>query len=660
MFLKFYITVFLGIFSVISNASDLILYSEDQYFIQNNTLDILEDPESSYTLSDVRRKFSGAFKKHRSHFFSNSRPSTTYWIRLTVQNKADSNPIWLLEQYNYRINDLTLYEVYENGEIQTQNLGDNRPFQERFLLHKNLDFLLNLPKDEKVILYIRFKSELETPFQLVIRKWPFFTSYALTEYFLLGLFYGIILIFAIYNLFLFFSFHDRTYLWFVFYVTSFGVYFMTLDGTAYQYLWPTLPSMNLYGYSFFLFLTSVGFILYIKAFLNLPQKLPLINNLFNGYLGFRLLFYILTFFIPDLREITYLEIFPFVLAFIASWISFQNNYKPAKYLLLGHLILISAFCIHLLRIIGLIPSTVLTFYPLYLAPIMDVVMLSLALSERIAEIKKEKSITQKVQEELEEAVDEKTQALQLQNALIREKMANLDTFIYKVTHDLKGPIRSIMGLAQSAKIDKATDPAIYFDFIIKSTERLDTVISDLLAVSRTGRKSIEITKIDISSTITEIIESFQGNTDRKAMNISISGTISKDFYSEKTLVYSIIQNLIENGITYRNPASKNSFLKITLKEQEDYIQISFEDNGIGIGKEHLDKIFDMFYRADEKHHHKSTGLGLYMVKMALDRLESSITVESTENAGTTFTITLKNWKEKFYSFSNAENPVGLA
>lgn len=613
---------------------------QKQIFIENNTIEIFEDTSGHLMLEDVLIK--GKFKKNNSDFFSNKNIQSTYWVKFDIINHSDDPSKWLLEQFNYRINDLTLYLIYPDGRIKNISLGDNRNFESRRYQHKNLIYPLELPKNQVVKAYLRFTSNHSTPFQLVFRDRTFFTSYALQEYFLLGLFYGIILIFAVYNFFLLFSFKDKAYLFYVLYVLSFGAYFMVMDGTGFQYLWFDFPQLNSYAYTIFLTLTVIWMILYIKTFLNISEKMPFVNKILNSYLVFRLGFFIVGLFYSPVREITYLELFPFAIMYFAAIYSFKKGYKPARYLVLSFSILFSVFIIHLFRIAGYLPSNVFTFYSLYLVPIIEIVMLSLAQAERIRGIRDEQVLGWKLNDELELKVAERTALLKIQNEFINEKMANLDTFIYKVTHDLKGPLKSIIGLAKSAKMDKKGTPDLYFDFIIKSSERLDAVITDLLSISRTSGKDLNFTAIDLKLLLIEIVESLNGDPENQCVDIELNINQNKEFYSERTLLSSIFQNLIENAIRYRNTSLPKSYLKIKVEETDDGVIMEFQDNGIGISKENLPRIFEMFYRADEHHHHKSTGLGLYMVKLALNRLNSQIEAESQEGIGTTFILHLRS------------------
>ena len=102
----------------------------------------------------------------------------------------------------------------------------------------------------------------------------------------------------------------------------------------------------------------------------------------------------------------------------------------------------------------------------------------------------------------------------------------------------------------------------------------------------------------------------------------------------------MLNNLISNAIRYSNPASDAPFVKVTIRASEENAVIEVADNGIGISKENQDKIFDMFYRVNNDS--VGTGMGLHLVKLAVEKLSGTISLESAQNAGTKFLITIPN------------------
>ena len=128
--------------------------------------------------------------------------------------------------------------------------------------------------------------------------------------------------------------------------------------------------------------------------------------------------------------------------------------------------------------------------------------------------------------------------------------------------------------------------------------------------------------------------------DTSRINFNLKVNRISDFYSDKSRVKTVLNNILSNAIKYADHNKGDSEINITVQVMPDVCQISVEDNGIGIRPEYLSKIYQMFYRADENA--KGSGLGLYIVKNTIEKLGGKINAESQHRLGTTFSISLPN------------------
>lgn len=212
----------------------------------------------------------------------------------------------------------------------------------------------------------------------------------------------------------------------------------------------------------------------------------------------------------------------------------------------------------------------------------------------------------------------------------------LEAFLYKSSHNLKGPAASISGLVSIAMHEVKDDSAVkYLQMIKESTEKLNFVLNDLLNVNKIKLGHLEFSEIKVESVVNDVMEALKFLTGSHDVNINLSIKHTKALISDQSMVYSIFQNLIENSIKY---CSKNAYLNISSKDVDNGIEFTFEDNGQGIPEHAQDKIFNMFYRANELQ--KGSGLGLYIVKTAVQKLGGNILLTSKINEGSTFKIFL--------------------
>lgn len=256
---------------------------------------------------------------------------------------------------------------------------------------------------------------------------------------------------------------------------------------------------------------------------------------------------------------------------------------------------------------------------------------SLLLSASMSELATAQNELKKLNENLEEKVEERTKELTKRNT-------ELDSFVYSVSHDLRSPIASILGLLNLAKNDKSEAREEYLDLMYRSAVKQENFIREILDHSRNSRIKIHRNEIHFAKLIDEVLQDMQfvGRTIDKTISIKQEGP----FYSDAWRLTVILNNIISNSIRYGKGDSVN--IKITGDISTSKASIVIEDNGIGIGKEHIENVFKMFYRASEDA--KGSGLGLYIVKETVDKLEGQVSIASTVGKGTTVTLIIPGLK----------------
>lgn len=223
---------------------------------------------------------------------------------------------------------------------------------------------------------------------------------------------------------------------------------------------------------------------------------------------------------------------------------------------------------------------------------------------------------------------------------LKIRNTELDNFVYKVSHDLRAPLSSILGLVNLARLPGNTDnPMDYIDIIGDKVQHLDHFISDVLSHSKNLKMDVSTSKVDlrkiIDSTFNDL--SYLDGAKEVIRNVRIEGI---DLYSDPWRISEIFRNLISNSIKYRKLDSTIPEISIRIHVDHLRADISFSDNGIGIDDKSLVKIFEMFYRATEQS--DGSGIGLYIVKNAIDKLGGQIVVASRPLEGTRFNIVLPN------------------
>lgn len=222
---------------------------------------------------------------------------------------------------------------------------------------------------------------------------------------------------------------------------------------------------------------------------------------------------------------------------------------------------------------------------------------------------------------------------------LSERNFELDQLMYKTSHDLRSPLSSILGLVNLANLDPGNH-LTYLNKIEGRIEKLDEFIKSMLNYARVNRSEISFEQINLRELIQDCIRELDHLEDFTTVKTDVQVNHENHvFKSDPLRMRIILSNIISNAYKYHNPSTKSE-LTIEVSLNPLVVEIVIRDNGIGIEPKHLKKIFDMFYRATEKS--QGSGLGMYIVKQAIDKLKGSIDVKSTFGSGTTIKIVVPN------------------
>lgn len=232
--------------------------------------------------------------------------------------------------------------------------------------------------------------------------------------------------------------------------------------------------------------------------------------------------------------------------------------------------------------------------------------------------------------------------LTTRNEELAKMNKELDSFVYSVSHNLRAPLRSILGLLNLSKMEEDLETIrSYHELMERSIRKLDDNLIEILHYSRTSAQELKIEQVDLESITNDAFEKlmFMPGFDKleKTVNIDQRTPYHGDAYRLSV----ILNNLISNAVKYRDFKKPKQTLKVEASVQSSELTIEITDNGIGIQDYQLPKLFKMFSRATDQS--EGSGLGLYIVKEAVDMLKGEITVASKAGEGTTFTLRIPNY-----------------
>ncbi len=219
------------------------------------------------------------------------------------------------------------------------------------------------------------------------------------------------------------------------------------------------------------------------------------------------------------------------------------------------------------------------------------------------------------------------------------KNRELDTFVYKASHDLKAPLSSLRGLVDIAKEEiKVPEATRYLSLIDRTIAKMDDVLQGLLEVTWIKQGALENQIIYLRDLAQTILRSIENAPGFDTVKIELVIPDHCQVVSDLKLLNSVLQNLMHNAIKYHRESGDDKWVKVIVQETQKVVRITIKDNGPGIPAHLHEKLFDMFFRASTKS--QGSGLGLYIVKNSIEKVGGTIQLKSEVGLGSEFIVEL--------------------
>ncbi|WP_316765819.1 7TM diverse intracellular signaling domain-containing protein [Pedobacter frigiditerrae] len=418
-----------------------------EYIFKADEVVCLEDTSNKLTIETISSAtYQNKFIRNVNFYPKNYNRSSAYWYRIKVRFKEDVKQNAIIEFFDQITDHIESYLPDTNRKYIKSVAGADLNFSERSYHHKNFEFLINTTKKGEYYYYFRVKSKDQVNVIIVYRTVERFIGYALSEYIMFGFFYGMIVIFSFHNLLMFLAVKRRQYFFYILYILSVGMYEMSTDGIAFQYLWPNHPVWNEYAYGVALFFLSTFGLIFTKELLHVKIKAPTLNKAINVLLGIRFLFFLVCLFYDnDLFKYKFIEAIPLSLCFFTGiYIWWKKQYGPARFFVLGYFFLFMGFIIKIVHILGwsrLFIGNVIGYYSLSFGFLLEMVFLSFAIGDQVRILKRKKENARKqiikqmqvnadlkdsINKELEIKVEERTKEVQQKSKELQQKNITIE------------------------------------------------------------------------------------------------------------------------------------------------------------------------------------------------------------------------------------------
>lgn len=624
-----------------AQATVIINQENEKYNIYEN-MEILEDREGRLSINDVSSpSLSLQFQPNNDGIPSYGYTSSVYWMRFEIDNRFESEE-YILE-FPYAPHDsITLYEPIGTNGYKASNGGDLLPFDKRDLNHRHVTFELSLPEKESRIYYVKIQSEGSLQLPIILWTGEAFSEKSLIEYLLFGLYYGATLVMAVYNVFLYSSLRLRSYLWYVFLIMAVSMTQLTLNGFAYQFLWPDFPWWNNRSIVFSIALSNLAGAIFVNKFLEVRQYARVWNKILSvlailnlGIIGILMVSYPLALNLVTLSTTLFI---PVVLT--TTILCWKRGNKAARFLFFAWFIFLLTGLISSLSDAGMLPLNAFTRNASLIGSLVEMILFSLALADRVKIIQLEKEKAERM------ALENKEMALEHLKRTDRLK----DEFLANTTHELRTPLYGMIGIAESLRDGVAGEPNTVLKYnlslIIKSGRRLANLINDLLDYSKLKSHEIKldlrpVRLQDAANLVMTIIEPLTRNKDIQLVNkIPADLPFTK---ADENRVQQILHNLIGNAAKFTDAGS----VTITAEIEKGICLVKIMDTGIGMSEEDLKSAFNEFEQGvhARTRQQSGTGLGLRITKDLVELHGGEISLDSELGKGTTVVFTLPIYQE---------------
>ena len=680
--------------SKISVCNPIVLSSDNKSFTISQLVYYFEDPGCRLTFEDVSKpEFSDKFLPSSSSKMNFGFTHSAYWVKFCIRNKKPEQDDWLFEIEYVHFDSIEFYHIDGDNRLTVKKLGDRYPFRQRELYYKTFVIPLHQTDTLQHTYYVRFRTEGSMQLSMNIYSEKVFFKKAIKTETYYGIFFGIMLALFLYNLSVYFSLRDISYLHCVILILTNTIFQGVLSGHIFQYLLGNSMWLNNNLIPISIFFAEFCMILFAKSFLNTKRYSAGLNLVLNYALYLALISMFAVFIVGyniSAQIATRISLLYILLCLLSGVIClFKGNRAARIYILAFTLYLMGAVAMSLMTV-GLLPRNLLTTHGMEIGSMLMWIFLSLALTNNYKLSINEKNkaqeeinqMRQREQESLERKVKERTIEIEEKNEKLKqqkeelqttldylrktqaqliesEKLSALGGLVAGVAHEINTPvgigvtaasnlqeeIEKMAALFEQDKISRK-DFKEFLEYsvdsvnlILKNLERTAELVQSFKQVSA-DQLSEQQRVFNFRSYLDDIIRSLYPKFKPKEVEFEIVCDENLELNSYPGAYAQIFTNLLLNSFIHGFDEKKSGKISIHISAGVHMLKIEYRDDGKGISKTDLPHIFEPFFTSEK---HQGTGLGLNIVyNLVKQKLKGTVFCESEPGRGVLFLIEIPN------------------
>ncbi len=604
---------------------------------------VFEDVRGDASIDDVSSQaVQGSFRLHDKPVLNAGYSRSVFWLRLDLQylpRQEQGARSWLLELAYPPLDHLELYLPDGSGSFAlAQRTGDALPFDSRQIRQNNYLFELSLEPGQTKRIYLRLESQGSIQAPLTLWSPNAYLEEQPGRIYVLGIIYGVLLVMLVYNLFIFLSVRDTSYLYYILYIASFGLYQISVNGAGIEYFWPDSPWWANAATPFLIGSAALFGCQFARSFLHTAEHSPWVDRLLLVLMACGAAVMILALCISyatALRLATYLALLFTVVIFAAGILAWLRGMRVARYFIFAWTAFLVGGIVNTLMVLGYVPNVFLTMYASQIGSALEVGLLSLALADRINAMKEERT----------RILQEAGRKLEALNQELADSNRFKDEFLATVTHELRTPMNGVIGsleLMQTVKMDVELEQ--YQKTAAASARDMMRMVNDILALTelQAGKLYPRRDAFSLRGLLDGLCAQYAPRAEDKGLSftLELDDSLPDTLEGDAAKLAQALGYLLDNAIKFTSEGG------VTLEVGRagsigSNLPLSVVVSDSGIGFAHVEgDLYQRFHQLDGSMTRKygGLGIGLAICRHLVDLLGGSLSHESQPGVGSRFRL----------------------
>jgi signal transduction histidine kinase len=642
--MRFLLTLILMLAPILASAVEFDEYTRTLPL--GPATEVFEDPTGIASIEDVSSPEGAArFRALNAGSLNAGYSRSAFWLRVKLTYRP-TNPVasadWLLELAYPPMDHVDLYLASDTAQPSlTWKTGDMLPFQTRQIKQNNYLFDLNLNAGETKTVYLRLESHgsMQAPLNL-------WASHAYIEeqpsrLYILGMIYGVLAVMLVYNLFIYLSVRVSSYLYYILYIISFGLYQVSINGAGIEFLWPDNPWWANASTTFLIAAAILFASQFARKFLQTPRLGWWIDGpllLMMACAAAIMVLSLTTDYGFALRLVTALVLVFTPVILLIGILAWLKGRRVARYFILAWSAFLIGGVINATMLLGYLPNNFWTMYASQIGSAVEVALLSLALADRINTMRERQA---QIMAQSSKDLEKLNQQLAVSNRL-------KDEFLATLTHELRTPMNGVIGSLELMQMDGAEEEIeLYRQTAADSAQNMMGIVNGILTLTelQAGRISVQHEAFSLRHVLFQVRSAFEPLARSKALTLSIEldETLPDSLQGDALKLRQCLDCLMDNAIKFTKAGSIRIRVNgLCSDAQHVRLLIDVIDTGIGFNRLDEETLYANFYQVDGSmtREYGGLGIGLAICRQLIELQGGRLSHQSEPGNGSQFRLSL--------------------